>query len=371
MITDSERQELIQQVLETVRTNAVTIEELLPIFEINPGDFIEVSGGRRISFKDFRSFVANLSNQDKAELEEADAELLKKIAGEIATRISADAAIEAKADTAIQLGNAANAANSRQDGEIATLQKALAGVTESLDLYALKEDGIPHFDGIVESEDDIKAGGIYFYNGKFYTRNDDEEVVLYEPYMATASQIQAGVYRWGINLYQAVYTRKPNKPGQKPAPYLLQFTELRWIDPSEILEVSMYDDEVDPFDPSKSYYFTNLASADYAAIQRRMKIAGELTVMMNLRLLDNTGEAIASLPVSVTDTSEDADGADGDYEMYGLFIYQNKLWNLYVDVCQEGSDVTVELNVVNQEATDEDVDTAADEVFGAIGTETT
>ena len=283
-------------------------------------------------------------NQEAEDRQTGDAGLLKLIQTEAGVRQEADTFIEAKADTAIQLGNTANAANSRQDGEIATLQKALAGVTESLDLYALKEDGIPHFDAFVDSEDNIKAGGIYFYNGKFYTRNNDDEVVLYEPYMA-GSKIQTGVYRCAINLYQAVYTRKPNKPGQKPAPYLLQFTELRWIDPSEILEVSMYDDEADPFDPSKSYYFTNLASADYAAIQKRMKRAGELTVMMNLRLLDNTGEAIATLPVSVTDTSEDAIAGStyADYEMYGLFIYQNKLWNLYVDVCQEGSDVTVEL----------------------------
>lgn len=72
-------------------------------------------------------------NQEAEDRQAGDAELVKMLHTEAGVRQEADTFIEAKADTAIQLGNTANAANSRQDGEIATLQDSVKGLSIDLD----------------------------------------------------------------------------------------------------------------------------------------------------------------------------------------------------------------------------------------------
>lgn len=48
---DTEKQEIVEAVLEALKVNAKTIEQLTPVTELLATDMIEISGGRRISFK--------------------------------------------------------------------------------------------------------------------------------------------------------------------------------------------------------------------------------------------------------------------------------------------------------------------------------
>jgi hypothetical protein len=131
------------------------------------------------------------------------------------------------------------------------------------------------------------------------------------------------------------------------------------------LDVQMTDKAVEPFDPSKTSYFTNAATANYNVIKACMDRSDEEVVLMNMRLLDNAENVIATFPVSVFDVGEDTP----DYQLRGVFSYRGKIWNMYVDITQDGSDITVELVDLCSVATDEDVDEVADFIFGRYGQE--
>lgn len=54
---DEQTQEIVAEVLQAVRTNSKTIEQLTPALSIDDGDLIEIGGGRKITFAKLKEVV--------------------------------------------------------------------------------------------------------------------------------------------------------------------------------------------------------------------------------------------------------------------------------------------------------------------------
>lgn len=376
MITDSERASIVQEVLEAVRTNSVTIEQLMPTMSVDGEDYIEISGGRRISFYDFRNFVANLSNTDKEELEEADRELLRQLTAEIANRQAGDAAIEAKADTAIQLGNTANAANSRQDGEIATLQDSVKGLSIDLDFLQGMVDDIPvvllPFKSQVYAPQEIKDSSVYFCvkESAFMTLRSDNTVGKVEaPYNSGEHANESGLYLFyqisNKKIYSVIATDERTRRLTEYCAETMQdtVTGIR----TSITELA------ETVERGSIRYFHSIVTEES---EIDSLVAGNI-FFYGSRFCERTEDGYEvyeeynnEIPVSP--------GHVGKPGVYILIKGGNN--DVYIcnttHILKNGRHryaaklINVEA-VLADEATDEDVDTAADEVFGAIETETT
>ena len=51
-LTDNEFQNIVSAVLSSIRTNSRKIDQLTPVTMLTESDNLEVSGGKRVSFKD-------------------------------------------------------------------------------------------------------------------------------------------------------------------------------------------------------------------------------------------------------------------------------------------------------------------------------
>lgn len=79
-MTDRELQHIIDIVLESVSTNARTIEQLTSVESLNGSDFFEVSRGRKVSFGVLKSILDEISQDDLLELRQLiDKNVLKKV----------------------------------------------------------------------------------------------------------------------------------------------------------------------------------------------------------------------------------------------------------------------------------------------------
>lgn len=79
-MTDSELQHIIDIVLESVSTNARTIEQLTSVESLNGSDFFEVNRGRKVSFGVLKSILEEISQDDLLELRQLiDKNVLKKV----------------------------------------------------------------------------------------------------------------------------------------------------------------------------------------------------------------------------------------------------------------------------------------------------
>lgn len=54
---DEQIQEIVAEVLQAVKTNSKTIEQLTPALSINDSDLVEIGGGRKITFGKFKEVV--------------------------------------------------------------------------------------------------------------------------------------------------------------------------------------------------------------------------------------------------------------------------------------------------------------------------
>lgn len=91
-MTESEKQQIISLVLQALKTNSLTIEQLTDTTELSKEMYVEVSGGRKISIDLLSSTIAKMVNGDfdalvrnvdkiAKDLSDGDAELLKRITG--------------------------------------------------------------------------------------------------------------------------------------------------------------------------------------------------------------------------------------------------------------------------------------------------
>ena len=91
-MTESEKQQIISLVLQALKTNSLTIEQLTDTTELSKDMYVEVSGGRKISIDLLSSTIAKMVNGDfdalvenvnkiAKDLSNGDAELLKRITG--------------------------------------------------------------------------------------------------------------------------------------------------------------------------------------------------------------------------------------------------------------------------------------------------
>ena len=91
-MTESEKQQIISLVLQALKTNSLTIEQLTDTTELSKDMYVEVSGGRKISIDLLSSTIAKMVNGDfdalvenvnkiAKDLSDGDAELLKRITG--------------------------------------------------------------------------------------------------------------------------------------------------------------------------------------------------------------------------------------------------------------------------------------------------
>ena len=69
-MTQEEKQSIVNDVLEAIRTNAVTIGQLTPVSGLSDADSFEISGGRRVDFKVLKNAVQNMPLKDLAKIEE-------------------------------------------------------------------------------------------------------------------------------------------------------------------------------------------------------------------------------------------------------------------------------------------------------------
>ena len=91
-MTETEKQQIISLVLQALKTNSLTIEQLTDTTELSKDMYVEVSGGRKISIDLLSSTIAKMVNGDfdalvenvnkiAKDLSDGDAELLKRITG--------------------------------------------------------------------------------------------------------------------------------------------------------------------------------------------------------------------------------------------------------------------------------------------------
>lgn len=91
-MTETEKQQIISLVLQALKTNCLTIEQLTDTTELSKDMYVEVSGGRKISIDLLSSTIAKMVNGDfdalvenvnkiAKDLSDGDAELLKRITG--------------------------------------------------------------------------------------------------------------------------------------------------------------------------------------------------------------------------------------------------------------------------------------------------
>ena len=89
-MTETEKQQIISLVLQALKTNSLTIEQLTDTTELSKDMYVEVSGGRKISIDLLSSTIAKMVNGDfdalvenvnkiAKDLSDGDAELLKRI----------------------------------------------------------------------------------------------------------------------------------------------------------------------------------------------------------------------------------------------------------------------------------------------------
>lgn len=63
-MTEAEKNEIVQSVLEAIQTNSKTIDQLTAIEELKDGDYMEVNGGRRIAYKTLCNLVASMAREE-------------------------------------------------------------------------------------------------------------------------------------------------------------------------------------------------------------------------------------------------------------------------------------------------------------------
>ena len=63
-MTESEKQQIISLVLQALKTNSLTIEQLTDTTELSKDMYVEVSGGRKISIDLLSSTIAKMVNGD-------------------------------------------------------------------------------------------------------------------------------------------------------------------------------------------------------------------------------------------------------------------------------------------------------------------
>ena len=91
-MTESEKQQIVSLVLQSLKTNSLTIEQLTDTTELARDMYVEVSGSRKVSIEllvnsiatmvngDFDELVRNV-NKIAKDLKDGDDELLKRITG--------------------------------------------------------------------------------------------------------------------------------------------------------------------------------------------------------------------------------------------------------------------------------------------------
>lgn len=117
-MTEAEKNEIVQSVLEAIQTNSKTIDQLTAIEELKDGDYMEVNGGRRIAYKTLCNLVASMAREELV--------AFKQLAE---TRLSE---IEAKDDTQDSSIETIKSKNAEQDGLISSLQKVNTTQTEQI-----------------------------------------------------------------------------------------------------------------------------------------------------------------------------------------------------------------------------------------------
>lgn len=117
-MTEAEKNEIVQSVLEAIQTNSKTIDQLTAIEELKDGDYMEVNGGRRIAYKTLCNLVASMAREELV--------AFKQLAE---TRMSE---IEAKDDTQDSFIETIKSKNAEQDGLISSLQKVNTTQTEQI-----------------------------------------------------------------------------------------------------------------------------------------------------------------------------------------------------------------------------------------------
>ena len=89
-MTESEKQQIVSLVLQSLKTNSLTIEQLTDTTELVRDMYVEVSGSRKVSIELLVNSIATMVNGDFDELvrnvnkiakdfKDADDELLKRI----------------------------------------------------------------------------------------------------------------------------------------------------------------------------------------------------------------------------------------------------------------------------------------------------
>lgn len=349
-------------------------------------------------------------NQEAEDRQTGDAGLLKLIQTEAGVRQEADTAIEAKADTAIQLGNTANAANSRQDGEIATLQDSVKGLSIDFDFLQGMVNDIPvvllPFKSQVYAPQEIKDSLVYFCvkESAFMTLRSDNTVgKVTIPYNYGDYANDSGPYLFyqisNKKIYSVIATDERTRRlmeycaetmqdtvtgirtsitelaetveemGQKVA----KASELRYFDailPDTVpgqLEVMTL--------PTGAVYFRD--GAFWINKEDNHKTPHpEYNHQYEDKL---NGEAVTTPDGTVSILRYSRTALPGIYCMRGgAFSVADELYFCLVKGTDKQGYATTLISlssiknmIANGEATDEDVDTAADEVFGAIETETT
>ncbi len=67
-MTDSEKQIIIDAVIQALRTNSRTIEQLTPVVALSLDDYFEVNGGRRIAYSALKALFEAISANDRDKL---------------------------------------------------------------------------------------------------------------------------------------------------------------------------------------------------------------------------------------------------------------------------------------------------------------
>lgn len=137
-MTEAEKNEIVQLVLEAIQTNSKTIDQLTAIEELKDGDYMEVNGGRRIAYKTLCNLVASMAREELV--------TFKQIAE---TRLSE---IEAKDDAQDSSIETIKSKNAEQDGLISSLQKVNTTQTEQIQgLNTLVEQNIFNIENVTDT----------------------------------------------------------------------------------------------------------------------------------------------------------------------------------------------------------------------------
>ena len=91
-MTEIEKQEIVSLVLQALRTNSFTIEQLTAVKSLSDDMYVEISGGRKILVQDLTDAISDYIDQDleglkssisavEKNITDGDAELLKRILG--------------------------------------------------------------------------------------------------------------------------------------------------------------------------------------------------------------------------------------------------------------------------------------------------